>query len=103
MYFTRSRFNLCGRIIIDKLPEGLSYTSPQREVTLNPKGQPKEVTILTSDNHGAFCAEVKPGTYVLKVRNFVHMVPTWTGKMRKLLPIKGKSGEFVRDWKSQGI
>ncbi len=61
------RFSLCGRIVIEKLPEGLSYASPQRQVTLHPKRQPDDVTTLTSDNLGAFCADVKPGTYVLKV------------------------------------
>ena len=61
------RFSLCGQIVIDQLPEGLSYTSPQRQVTLHPKGDPSKLTTLTSDNQGAFCAEVQPGTYVVKV------------------------------------
>ena len=60
---------MCGRVIIDKIPDGLGQVSRQRKVTLTGKSSGK-VHSLTTDSSGNFCAEVTPGAYVAEVSTY---------------------------------
>ncbi|XP_022098471.1 nodal modulator 1-like [Acanthaster planci] len=58
-----SRFSLCGRIVIDKLPAMLP-SSGKRRVSLIPEGgAAKDTVSVATDNAGAFCFTVKPGSF----------------------------------------
>ncbi len=68
LFLLYSRFSLCGSVVIDKIPEALGHVTRKRQIKVTTKGQSSEVKTLTSDDQGKFCVEVKPGTYILEVR-----------------------------------
>ena len=62
------RFSVCGRIIIDQVPEGLGSVSAQRQLSLTATSTKKaSARNIASDEHGNFCTDVAPGTYSLQV------------------------------------
>ncbi|KAI0209330.1 Nodal modulator 2 [Lamellibrachia satsuma] len=62
-----SRFETCGKIIIDKIPESIVGKSIQKKVEVRSKIQGEEVKILLASEDGSFCQMLKPGSYVFKV------------------------------------
>ena len=59
-----SRFSVCGRVIIDKVPSGLERVSSQKTVKI--KGT-EVVTELVTNSDGTFCLDLKPGKYIFAV------------------------------------
>ena len=64
---THFRFETCGKIIIDKIPESIVGKSIQKKVEVRSKIQGEEVKILLASADGSFCQMLKPGSYVFKV------------------------------------
>ncbi|XP_038065332.1 nodal modulator 1-like isoform X2 [Patiria miniata] len=61
-----SRFSLCGRLVIDKMPPTLP-SGGKRRVSLVPEGgSAKDTVSIATDSEGAFCFKVKPGSYVMQ-------------------------------------
>ncbi|CAH1796880.1 unnamed protein product [Owenia fusiformis] len=59
-----TKFSVCGKIVIDRVPDSLDQLDTTRQVTLESKGQ--QTVTLSSDAKGQFCTKVKPGVYSLK-------------------------------------
>ncbi|KAL5020566.1 hypothetical protein ScPMuIL_003458 [Solemya velum] len=77
------KYSLCGRVVIDKVPEGLSQVSSTRRIIIFPEGKSSEAVSIATDVDGSFCTEVEPGNYVIKVhltevevRAGLHLSPT---------------------------
>ena len=65
LYF---RFSVCGQVIIDKIPDGLSHLPKHRMISFRIKGQGQEVKVTaTEEDSGSFCTDIAPGDYVVKV------------------------------------
>ena len=60
------RLSVCGAVIIDQLPAGLNTLHPNRLVKVS-DNDGKEVTQVTTDQIGKFCADLKSGNYKFKV------------------------------------
>lgn len=61
-----SKFQVCGQIVIDKLPEGLSQGARQRSVRIHkPDGQLYVSVEASAD--GGFCVSVQPGQYFVSI------------------------------------
>ncbi|GFR78590.1 nodal modulator 1 [Elysia marginata] len=60
-------FDMCGKVVIDRVPESLGKLSRQRRLIYYPQGKGSEAKSIQTDAQGAFCETVKSGTYVVKV------------------------------------
>ena len=58
---------MCGKVVIDRVPESLGKLSRQRRLIYYPQGKGSEAKSIQTDAQGAFCENVKSGTYVVKV------------------------------------
>nr|XP_022336385.1 nodal modulator 1-like isoform X1 [Crassostrea virginica] len=61
-----SGFDMCGQIIIEKLPDSVQR-SAKRRVIYYPQGKGSDAESITTDSENKFCTKVKPGKYVVKV------------------------------------
>lgn len=61
-----SRFDMCGQIVIGKLPDSIQG-SANRRVIYYPQGKGSDAESVSTGNDNKFCAKVKPGKYVVKV------------------------------------
>lgn len=61
-----SRFDMCGQIVIGKLPDSVQG-SANRRVIYYPQGKGSDAESVSTGNDNKFCAKVKPGIYVVKV------------------------------------
>ena len=64
LYF---RFSVCGRVVIEKVPEGLSQVAKERKIVVHPADKPDKLTTLLTDTTGRFCGQLASGSYVVKV------------------------------------
>lgn len=62
-----SSFSLCGKVVIEKIPEGLSQVPPQRKITISSESSPADVMTIETSADGTFCSAVKRGKYIVKV------------------------------------
>lgn len=60
------RFDMCGQIVIEKLPDSVQG-SANRRVIYYPQGKGSDAESVSTGNDNKFCAKVKPGKYVVKV------------------------------------
>ncbi|GFO10962.1 nodal modulator 1 [Plakobranchus ocellatus] len=60
-------FDMCGKVVIDRVPESLGKLSRQRRLIYYPQGKGSEAKSIQTNAQGEFCEIVKPGTYVVKV------------------------------------
>lgn len=92
-----SRFDMCGQIVIGKLPDSVQG-SANRRVIYYPQGKGSDAESVSTGNDNKFCAKVKPGKYVVKVEfiitfHYVHLFSLAQFKMiRNSLVIKIKWG-----------
>ncbi|KAK3770676.1 hypothetical protein RRG08_037868 [Elysia crispata] len=75
-------FDMCGKIVIDRVPESLGKLSRQRRLIYYPQGKGSEAKSIQTDSQGAYCETVKSGTYVVKV----HMIDAETKAGLTLTP-----------------
>lgn len=64
------RFDMCGQIVIEKLPDSVQG-SANRRVIYYPQGKGSDAESVSTGNDNKFCAKVKPGQYVVKVEHIV--------------------------------
>jgi len=62
-----SSFNLCGRVSIEKYPEGFSPQSTKRKVIIFPEGKGSAAVSKEANDDGRFCHPVTPGKYIVRV------------------------------------
>ena len=62
-----NRFEVCGQIVIDKLPEGIAPNLQRTVKVSSATGTTKQASLL-ADSAGTFCTDLTPGTYIFKVR-----------------------------------
>jgi len=60
-------FSMCGKVIIDRVPDSLGQVSPKRKVIYYPEGKRSDAKTTVTDNTGAYCVTVKPGSYIVSV------------------------------------
>jgi len=60
-----ARFSVCGRVVIDKVPERLVLNN-QRQIIVSTK-EGKKTASLTTDPNGKFCTDLAPGVYNVQV------------------------------------
>ncbi|KAK3103627.1 hypothetical protein FSP39_020627 [Pinctada imbricata] len=60
-------FSMCGKIKIDKVPEGLKHSPVQRRIIVYPEGKSSNASSVSTDADGAFCTRVSTGKYIIKV------------------------------------
>lgn len=71
MFFVRFAFSfdICGRVTIDKFPEGLSQQITKRKMIIFPEGKGSAAVSKETSEDGKFCSSVKPGKYIVRVRD----------------------------------
>ncbi|KAL4228821.1 hypothetical protein ACF0H5_011861 [Mactra antiquata] len=62
-----SSFDICGKVTIDKFPEGLSQQITNRKMIIFPEGKGSAAVSKETSDDGNFCTPVKPGKYVVRV------------------------------------
>ena len=62
--------------MIDKIPESIAGKSIQKKVEVRSKIQGEELKTLIANADGSFCQMLKPGSYVFKVGQVVHIAVT---------------------------
>ncbi|XP_052805284.1 nodal modulator 1-like [Mya arenaria] len=62
-----ARFNLCGKVTINKFPEGLSTQTIKRKMIIFPEGKGSAAVSKETGEDGRFCSYVAPGKYVVRV------------------------------------
>ena len=60
-------FNLCGRVKIDKFPDGLNQQNMKRKVIIFPEGKGSEAVSKETSENGSFCKSLAPGKYIIRV------------------------------------
>jgi len=65
------RFNLCGKVTIDKFPEGLSTQVTKRKMIVFPEGRGSAAVSKETSEDGKFCTPVEPGKYIVRVSGAV--------------------------------
>ena len=66
-FFLVCSFSLCGKVSIDKIPEGLSQVPSKRKLIIFPEGKGSEAVSRETNKDGTFCTTVKPGKHVVRV------------------------------------
>ncbi|WAR04700.1 NOMO2-like protein [Mya arenaria] len=61
-----ARFNLCGKVTINKFPEGLSTQTIKRKMIIFPEGKGSAAVSKETGEDGRFCSYVAPGKYVVR-------------------------------------
>ena len=58
---------MCGKVVIDKVPERLNL-NPQRQIVVATK-EGQRTAVLTTDANGQFCTDLAPGLFNVQVSN----------------------------------
>ena len=67
IFLSLCSFSLCGKVSIDKIPEGLSQVPSKRKLIIFPEGKGSEAVSRETNKDGTFCTTVKPGKHVVRV------------------------------------